>query len=270
MPSLQLVELFEGQGIDWAKQTKLTFELTNTPGWSRSVGNIRHLSGLSDRWFNIKFTAQCLDCCFKTQLRLSFLEFRFASLFSGHIERLFLFGSVVAQRFKLGRESTNLVALFATLLSQTGVVTFYDKAMPLDECGKPIDYIDLTLDDKPLTLRSDASFFVCFKTTLGLVETTFIELLAFLQTSKSDLDVTAARRQQSRASFKIGPELSPRSRCFRLGLLVALERWEERLDVGDPLLLTFDVEFCLGDVSVECFEFSLDFTLLPLSSRQAF
>jgi hypothetical protein len=162
------------------------------------------------------------------------------------------------------------MALFATLLSQFSVVTFYDEAMLLDECSKPIDHIDLTLDDKPLTLRSDASFFVCFKTTLGLVETTFIELLAFLQTSKLDLDVPAARRQQSRASFKIGPELSPRSRCFRLGLLVALERWEERLDVGDSLLLTFDVEFCLGDISVECFEFSLDFTLLTLSSRQAF
>ena len=145
-------------------------------------------------------------------------------------------------------------------------MTFDDVAMLLDECGETIDHIDLALDDEPLTLRSDARFLVCFKTTLGLDKTTFVELLTFLQTGKPDLDVTATRRQQGRASFEFGSEFTTRSRCLRLGLLVALERRKERFDFGDPLLLTFDVDFCLGDVPVECFEFSLNLTLLTLSS----
>ena len=190
--------------------------------------------------------------------------------FARHIERLLFLGPFSTECIEFGRQGTHLVALLAALLGQLGVVALDDMSVLLDECGEAIDDVDLSLDHQTLALRSGTCFLVGLETALGLGQPALVELLTFVQPCESDFDVAPARCQQGRPCFELGSELTTRSGSGRFGLLVALERREQRLDLGDPLTLAFDVGSSLGHVPVERLEFRVDLALLALGTRQAF
>ena len=117
-----------------------------------------------------------------------------------------------------------------------------------------------------MALSRDTCVLVCLKAALSLGEAPLVELMTFLEPGVTNLNVFATRCEQGCSSFEFGTKFTAGACRFGLGLLVAFECREQRLNLADSSLLTRDVGLGVVNVLIERFQFGVDRSVLTLGT----
>ena len=169
---------------------------------------------------------------------------------------------------EFGGQPAHLVALATALLDEVGVQHLDHVTVRCDTLDEPVDRPDVTLDRHPAALRRDPRLGVGGEAALGLVEAPFEQLLALVQTGVAHLEVLATRRERCRTRLELGAQLAASTGGLGLGLLVGLERRQQRFELRDALLVADDVGGDVVDRAFEVLEFGFGLPVLPLRLGQ--
>ena len=242
VPLLELVELLERQRVDRPQEAQLAFEFADTPGRRRALGQHGHRCRLGDRRFDVEVASQGLDRGLEPQLRLGLLELGPPGPLADSSSAAPSRAARPAELVELGGQPAHLVALAAALLDEVGVQHLDDLTVAGDEprrAGRSRRCRARSSTRCPSAAGPRLD--VGRQPSLGLGETLLEQLLTLVQAGVADLEVLAARRQRRRPRLELGPQLAAGPRGIGLGLLVGLQRRQQRLEFGDPLSVAVDV-----------------------------
>ena len=110
----------------------------------------------------------------------------------------------------------------------------------LDHSHQAVDHAERSFDVGTLAGRGLAGQHVGGQPAFGLGQLLLEQLLALVQAGVAHFELGAARRERRRPTIEFGPQLTAGAGRVDLGLFVRLETGQQRRQLVDPTLLTFD------------------------------
>ena len=138
MAFLQFVELFEGQGIDGAHQTKFAFQISGPCRSADAFGKFGQFGGLGHGWFDVEIAPQCFHCGLETHLDLGLFDLGAPRTFAHFLELAFGTTTRTSHFVETGRQGPHFVTLTTTLLVQFGQSRLDADAMGIDDRGQSL------------------------------------------------------------------------------------------------------------------------------------